>query len=121
MRITEIKGTTIDLTDAIKKYVEDKLAAVAKLTTKFEPCDVSVDVGKTTEHHRKGDVFKAEFNLTIPGTLLRAEAEKDDLYAAIDEASSDLSRQIKKFKEKMRDADRVTDETDIGDISEEDM
>ena len=113
MRITEIVGTNIDLTNAIKTYVNDKLEPVAKLCTKFEPCDVAADVGKTSNHHAKGDVFHAEFNLNIPGVLLRAEAVKDDLYAAIDVAAGELRRQVTDYKEKLRDADRVQVDTTI--------
>jgi putative sigma-54 modulation protein len=111
MRIVSINGTNIDLTATIKEYIENKLKGAAKLCEKFEPCDVRADVGKTSKHHHKGDVFKAEFNLTIPGTMIRAEAIMDDLYAAIDKASDDLKRQVKKYKEKLRDADRVSMES----------
>ncbi len=101
----------MDLTEAIKSRVERALAKVAKLTQKLEPADIRVDVGKTSQHHQKGDVFKAEYNLTIPGTMIRAEATMDDLYAAIDKASDDLRRQVKKYKDKLQDADRVVMES----------
>lgn len=107
MRIAELQGTNIELTDAIRKYVDDKLANIAKLTEKFEPCDIHAEVGKTQSGQQKGKIFRAEFNLTIPGVVLRAEAIRDDLYAAIDEASDDLKRQVKKYKEKLQDADRI--------------
>lgn len=107
MRIAELQGKNLDLTDAIRTYVDDKLANVAKLTEKFEPCDVRAEVGKTQPGQQKGKIFRAEFNLTIPGAVLRAEAIRDDLYAAIDEASDDLKRQVKRYKEKLQDADRV--------------
>ena len=113
MRIVEINGSNIKLTEAIKKHIQEKLGSVAKICEQFEPCDVRADVGKTTNHHQKGDVFVAEFNLTIPGTLLRAEAKTDDLYKAIDRASTELKRQVKKYKEKLRDADRVVMDTSI--------
>ncbi|MFH1767198.1 MAG: ribosome-associated translation inhibitor RaiA, partial [Patescibacteria group bacterium] len=93
MRIAELQGTNLELTDAIKQYVDDKLAGVAKLTEKFEPCDARVEVGKTQTGQQKGNIFRAEFNLTIPGVVLRSETIKDDLYAAIDEASDELKRQ----------------------------
>lgn len=119
MRIVETKGTNIELTDAIKKYVEDKLQAVSKLTTKFEPCDVRAEVGKTTKGQQKGEIFFTEFNLTIPGVVLRSEARKDDLYASIDTAVDELKRQVKRYKEKLRDADRVVMETEILEHEEE--
>ena len=94
MRITEIKGTNMELTEAIKMYVEKKLSSLDRLCEKYSPCDVAVEVGKTTRHHAKGDIWFAEFNLNIPGDMLRATCEKDDLYAAIDVAKDELKRQL---------------------------
>ena len=100
MRIIEIIGTNMELTEAIRSYVEEKLGTLVKMTEKYSPCDVAVDVGKTSTHHAKGDVWKAELMLTIPGGTLRAESVKDDLYAAIDDANDELKRQLVERKER---------------------
>jgi len=100
MNITEIKGTNMELTEAIRAYVVEKLDMLDKLTERYNPCVVAVDVGKTSNHHNKGEIFRAEFNMTIPGGMLRAECVKDDLYAAIDEAKDDLKRQLVDRKER---------------------
>lgn len=84
----------MDLTEAIKQYVDTRLAGLEKMCEKYSPCDVAVEVGKPSQHHNKGQVFYAEFNLVIPGAVLRATSNKDDLYAAIDEAKDDLKRQL---------------------------
>jgi putative sigma-54 modulation protein len=110
MRLVEIVGTNMELTAAIKDYVEKKLELTAKVTEKMEPCDVRAEVGKTTHHHAKGDVFRTEFNLTVDGGFFRAESTKDDLYASIDEAASDLRRQVVAHKEKLRAGARVVAE-----------
>lgn len=102
MRITQINGTHMELTDAIKDYVEKRLSKLEKFASGLEPCDVAVDVGKTTAGQQKGRIFRAEYNLTVPGALLRAEEVEEDLYAAIDGATDRLARQIKDYKEKMR-------------------
>ncbi len=94
MRITEIKGTNMDLTEAIKQYVDKRLCTLDKLTERYSPCDVMVEVGKTSQHHQKGKIFFAEFNLTLPGVNLRATSTKDDLYTAIDDAKVELRRQL---------------------------
>ncbi|MFA6131089.1 MAG: ribosome-associated translation inhibitor RaiA [Patescibacteria group bacterium] len=107
MRVVEILGTMIDLTEAIKDYSQKKLDSIAKMTEKFTPCDVRIDVGKTVSGQNKGKIYRAEYNLTIPGAVLRAEAVEEDLYAAIDTATDDLKRQVIKYKEKMQDADRM--------------
>ncbi len=100
MRITEIKATNIDLTEALKLYIEKRLSTLSKMCARYSPCDVAVEVGKTSQHHHKGDVLFAEFNLTIPGTVLRATSTKDDLYAAIDDAKDELKRQLVDRKER---------------------
>lgn len=103
MRITEITSTNLELTDAIRSYVETKLASLDKFCERYSPCDVAVEVGKTSEHHNKGKIFRAEYTMTIPGTSLRAEAVEEDLYAAIDIAKDDLKRQLVEHKERLTD------------------
>lgn len=100
MRIVEIQGLHLELTPAIKAHVEKRLQGLEKFTGGIDPCEVSADVGKTSNHHNKGKIFMAEFTMTLPGTTLRAEATEEDLYAAIDTATDNLKRQVKKYKEK---------------------
>ncbi|MEX1028341.1 MAG: ribosome-associated translation inhibitor RaiA [Candidatus Paceibacterota bacterium] len=102
MRINIVQATNIDLTDAITDYLDKKLA---KLSAKLiDPNDESavcdVDLGKKSEHHKNGEIFRAEFNLHIAGKDMYAEAEEIDLYAAIDEARDELERQLKSHQKK---------------------
>lgn len=121
MRITEIQGTNIELTEAIRNYVTEKVESIERFTKRFDPCDVAVEVGKTSEHHNKGDVFFAEMNITVPGDVVRAHAERDDLYAAIDEAKDDVKRQLVDRKEKMVGArTEGTEDEGLNDEDEED-
>ncbi|HDQ22776.1 MAG TPA: ribosome-associated translation inhibitor RaiA [Candidatus Uhrbacteria bacterium] len=96
-----IKGTNLELTDAIKNYAHEKISSLEKF---YDGVLIArVEVGVTTKHHQKGNIFRAEANLEVPQKYnLRAEAEKEDLYMAINEVKDDLQRQIKKFKEKKR-------------------
>jgi putative sigma-54 modulation protein len=97
----KIKGTNMELTEAIKDYVNDKIGSLAKYFDGI--LEARVDVGVTTKHHQKGNIYRAEVNLEVPQKhVLRAEAERDDLYVAINEVKEELQRQIKKLKEKMR-------------------
>jgi putative sigma-54 modulation protein len=100
MRITEIKVRNVEMTDAIREYVEGKLSGLEKFCEKYSPCDIRVEVGKESNHHNKGEIFRAEINMTIPGEVLRAESTKDDLYAAIDDAKDELKRQLIDRKER---------------------
>jgi len=97
----EIKGTNLELTQAIKDYINEKVGSLAKF---FDQALIArVEVGLTTKHHQKGNIFRAEINLEVPQkNLLRAEAVSEDLYVSINQAREELERQIKKYKEKMR-------------------
>ncbi len=104
MQINKIKATNIELTDAIRSYVEEKFLSLAPFTTNWEPvasCDI--EVGKETEHHNKGPYYLCEVNMEIPGDLIRIEAREEDLYAAIDSAKDTLKERLVKAKEKMID------------------
>lgn len=107
MRITSITGNNLELTEAIKSHIEKKLDALKKFTEGFEPvAEIRVEVAKTTNHHNKGPHFAANFTLSVPGTVLRAEEKLEDLYAAIDKATDDIKRQVKEYKEKLTDQNR---------------
>lgn len=96
-----ISGIHMDLTDAIKNHVENKLGALEKFFGGVEGVDASVEVGKTTEHHQKGKIFFCEVHLVIPGReTVRAREVEEDLYVAIDRVRHDLQRQLVDLKEK---------------------
>jgi putative sigma-54 modulation protein len=97
----DIKGTNLELTEAIKDYVNEKIGSLDKFFDGI--LEARVDIGLTTKHHQKGNIFRAEVNLEVPRKHnLRAESEREDLYMAINEVKDELQRQIKKLKEKMR-------------------
>lgn len=104
MQIITIKATNLEMTEAIKAYAEEKMFLLDKLMVDFRPePEVSLEIGKTSDHHTKGLIFFAEANLTVPGNLLRARTEAEDLYEAIDLMKDDLRRQVADFKDRMND------------------
>ena len=103
MKIISIKATNTELTPAIAEYVRKRIAMLDKVVDAEDTsARVSVEVGKTTHHHQKGDLFRAEFNVHIAGHDFRAAAEKDDLYAAIDEVRDEIIREVTGYKDKRR-------------------
>lgn len=102
MRIN-IKATNLELTAAISDYAEKRVSSLEKFINKNdESAMANVEVGKSTKHHQSGDIFRAEINLHIAGKNLRAVVEKDNLYAAIDEAKDEMVREITSHKAKQR-------------------
>lgn len=95
-----INHENIDLTEAIKAYVDEKIGGLDKYMDNLQVAEVLV--GKTSQHHEKGNVFHCRVNLDYPGGMFRAEKVEDDLYKAIDACKDVLKRDITKFKETHR-------------------
>lgn len=98
-----IKATNMELTQAIRDYVEKRIASLEKfIAAHGDNAQVQVEVGKTTNHHQKGDVFRAEMNISLAGKSyqFRAEAETADLYASVDRARDEMEAELKRFKGK---------------------
>ncbi len=93
-----ITGHHLDVTPAIRGYVEDKLARV---TRHFDHV-IDVSVVLSVEKLRQ----KAEVNVHLPGKDIFVEHVDGDMYAAIDALADKLDRQILKHKQKAGDVHR---------------
>lgn len=93
-----ISAKGMELTPAIKDYVEKKVIGLEKFYGKIISAEVRV--GKNTNHHNKGDVYFAEVKLGVPGVDLFAEKTEADLYKAIDKVRDYLEGELKKKKDK---------------------
>lgn len=95
----DIKAKNIELTAAIRSYVESKIATLEAKTKRFgEVVRAEVEVGKTSKHHKKGLLFRAEVHVRLPGKVVYAESLHADLYTAIGAAKREAERQISSFK-----------------------
>ncbi|GAI95750.1 unnamed protein product [marine sediment metagenome] len=97
-----IRTTNLELLPRIEEYIHQKIGGVDKLLDDMdrEVIEARVEIGKITKAQQKGDIFRAEVNLTLPGRLLRIEAEEVDLQTAIDRVKQGLQREIKKYRGK---------------------
>jgi putative sigma-54 modulation protein len=95
-----IKATNIELTPAISAYVEKKLSALEKYFEGNVDAVAQVEVGKTTQHHKSGEVFKAEVRLIGGGLDIYAVSEQADLYAAIDLVKDETAHKLTHLKGK---------------------
>ncbi|KAB8316091.1 ribosome-associated translation inhibitor RaiA [Tolypothrix campylonemoides VB511288] len=97
MRI-DTHGQQIDITPALRDYVETRLA---RLERHYEHgFDVRVTLGLDKPSHR------ADATVNIAGRTLHADAAAQDMYAAIDLLADKLDRLLVKHKEKMVDHHR---------------
>ena len=95
-----VSGKQLKITDAIKNYTEEKISKIFKYTDAI----TEVDVVLTVEQKKsEGEVHKADGLVYASGTKMKVEASNTDVYAAIDDLSERLERQVRKYKEKQKD------------------
>lgn len=109
-----IKTKNLELTEALKNFTEKKFITLKKFINILKREDeigktlaeVFVEIEKETQHHRKGRIFLVKTQVVLPGRLLTAWSEEDDLYKAIVAAQKEMKMEIEKYKFKKIDKDR---------------
>jgi putative sigma-54 modulation protein len=89
-----ISGHHLEITESIREYVTSKLSRLEKHYDRITSTQVILSVDKLIQ--------KAEATIHVSGAELFADAENEDLYAAIDSLADKLDRQLIKHKEKHR-------------------
>lgn len=96
-----IKTTNFSLTPSISEYLTKRLETIKKLVgDRSEVLNINAELGKISQHHLHGDVFRAEVNFHVKGKDIYAKSEKSDLYAAIDDVRDEAVRILKSHKDK---------------------
>ena len=90
-----ITGHHIDVTNAMKEYVENKLTKLERHFDHMTDIHCVLTVEKL-QH-------KAEATIHLTGGRIHADAVESDMYAAIDVLLDKLLRQVTKHKEKRTD------------------
>ena len=94
-----ITAHNIEVTEALREYIEKRLSGLAKFTG-GDPVSV-VEIGKTTSHHRQGEIFEAKVTVTTPlGKVHHVVSQKADLYEAIDDVRTEIVRVLTSGKDK---------------------
>ena len=109
-----IRGEKIEITDSIRKYIEEKVSRIEKFFDNSEDVEVKVVV------KIKGTSQTIEVTINAAGLTIRAEESHSDLYAAIDLVADKLERQIIKNKAKLRSKRSKFDNINLGIFEEED-
>lgn len=105
--IVNIKATQVELTATLKEYIEKKLQPLDKLITgDKDSAIVYFEVERTTNHHKKGDVYRAEIKINLKGMDFYADETNEDLFAAIDVVKGEVLRELKSYKSKKQDQEK---------------
>jgi ribosomal subunit interface protein len=96
-----LKVTNFQATPDIQNYLDKKLEKIGDIAERRQDeVILRVEIGKTTKHHKSGAVYRAEIETHVGGKDVRAVSEKEDIFAAIDEAKDELVRELVHNKEK---------------------
>lgn len=100
---TILKTKNTSLTNAMRLYIEEKISNHAeKVAGKQYASDMmlAIEVGRSTQHHRKGVVWEAKATIQWSKELLRAKTVGESFQEVVDFLREELVREIKKSKEK---------------------
>jgi putative sigma-54 modulation protein len=92
MNIT-VTGRHMEMTDALKSYVE---AGLQKLRVHFDKAAVA-DVVLTVEKHR----HIAEMSLHANGIRIHGKESSSDMYASVDVVLDKIGKQVQKYKDRI--------------------
>ncbi|WP_251551919.1 ribosome hibernation-promoting factor, HPF/YfiA family [Neobacillus muris] len=91
-----VRGENIEVTPAIREYLEKKISKLERYFTEAPNANVNVNL-----RFNPDKTSKVEVTIPLPNLTLRAEETNIDMYAAIDLITDKLERQIRKHKTKI--------------------
>lgn len=90
----QFRGKNIQVTNALKEYVEKRLGKLNKYFENTPEAIVTLVVEK--------DRHRVEVTIPLNGFLLRGEEESLDMYSSVDLVVEKLEKQINKYKTRVR-------------------
>lgn len=99
MNIYQLIGRNIEITDAMRSYAEDKLHRLDRFFDQI----VDARVVMSYDERVGGEPARVEVQVNVPNGIVRAEERGADTYAAVDLVVDKLERQLKRFKQRLRD------------------
>ncbi|WP_027364974.1 ribosome hibernation-promoting factor, HPF/YfiA family [Desulfotruncus alcoholivorax] len=88
-----VRGRNVDVTNALKEYVEKRVGKLTKYLDDIEEATVILVV--------EGDSHKVEVTVPFNGMILRGEEATGDMYGSIDLVVDKLEKQIERYKGKI--------------------
>lgn len=112
-----VNGRNIEITDAIKAYVKEKMGKVAAHYDQIDGIEVVLSVIKNPAASGK---HVAEVTCKMASGTIRCEEAAESMYASIDLLADKLARQVEKFKGKTLTPGKESIRTEVQEeVSEE--
>jgi putative sigma-54 modulation protein len=95
----EVKGRNTPIDEELREYVEKRFRKVAKQVSELARLEIEL---KEEKNPAIADNMVAEATLSLKGVTLRAKDHARDLRHAINLCEEELSRQVKRHRDKRR-------------------
>lgn len=97
----KLSGRKIQITDALRSYVDEKIGNALKV---FDIQPMNCDVVLRVDYNRSNpDRRTCEVTVFVRDSVVRVSESADDMYAAIDLAADKVERQLRKYKTRIVD------------------
>jgi len=103
----QITGKNLDLTEALKNYVNEKIGGLAKFNEHITEVRVTLEMVRD-EH---AESFKATAQFHVGHDVLFTEEAAATMYAAIDIVKDEMERQLRDLKAKLQTKHRRANQT----------
>jgi len=111
-----VNGRNIEITDAIKAYVKEKVGKVTHHYDQIQAIDVVLSVVKNPAATGK---HVAEVTCKLNSGAIHCEESAESMYASIDLLADKLDRQVKKYKDKSLSSKDKSASIRTGQVEEE--
>lgn len=95
-----VSGKNLKVTPSLKEYATEKATAIQKYFDHIIETDITLSVDK---HKKDGNDFRSDVTVWANGTVLKSMASDVEMHSAINQAIEKIERQLKKYKQKLRD------------------
>jgi ribosome hibernation promoting factor len=110
MRI-DVKGRNVVVSDELRERIEKRLGKIAKQVSPLAQCDVELSEEKNPSIP---DSQIAEINIRLKGVTLRARNTSSSMDHAVNLATEEMARQVKRNSEKKRRGRRISAKAEPG-------
>ncbi|WP_034300604.1 ribosome hibernation-promoting factor, HPF/YfiA family [Alkalibacterium sp. AK22] len=111
-----VRGENIEVTQAIREYVEKKVGKIEKYFNDVPEANAHVNLKTYSDK-----TAKVEVTIPLPYVVLRAEETSPDLYGSVDLVVDKLERQMRKYKTKINRKNRRTQGVEVPQPVDQDL
>ncbi len=104
MKIVYNTNGELVLTEAIKSYCEKNFSKLEKFFDNISTINVTLTATKS----KNGPLQRVDARVHMNSSIIKGVYTDEDLYTAIDKVTDILAKQVKKYKEKLRDNNHAT-------------